>query len=593
MSQNGLNNESLVDKIYNFVLSRQAKIYFMETPTVHDIKNRTMLEELSAKICVDVVYSKYLTPEFGEMYFRNTTKKLFLEVVKDNWDLYSDCFEDDIEDIFLCDPDLVQRGSYFTFEDYSSKVMNISNGFRKGIEKQSNKHIFIFGNSSVFGYYVADDKTIASYLQQNIDNYVVHNCATNGDTLENLYNRIINTRVCENDIIIVGIPKDRVNNINLYPCINIVDLFETNRQKENFVDKAHYTAYCHKWIADVIYNSIKKDMEFLPTVNVEDKVNDMCKSFYASSDLDFTKMDVEVGAVVASCNPFTCGHRFLAEIGSKMFDYFVVFLMQDGIDLIYTKEECSKLVRIGVEDLENVIVVDLSSIFSYQTFWSEYNNVALRHSKNYVGLNTIELLDIVGCALKKLNIKHFLCGIEVDDDITKQHIAQAKFVFPKNDINVIQIPRKRMNKQERISGTQCREYLTKKQYEKLKFFIPQNVLVYIQDNNLKIQEKRPHNDKLFTVFDRVVQEEKSVDNMFIVEKENAIDYVKDLRVLISKYDKKKFMEIYNKKNYLSIWAGFFILMNEQNIEKEMYDVVFGKLIDVRAKQLLGEKISGK
>ena len=167
MRKNGLNNESLIDKMYKFVNSRQAHIYFIELPTVHDIHDRTELERLSAKICTDVVYSKNIQPEFNEIYFENIKKKDFLEVVKDNLDLYNDCFIDEnIDDIFDSDPDLVQNGSYFMFEDYHSNSMNISNGFRNGIEYKNNKHIFLFGNSSMFGYYVSDDKTIASFLQK-------------------------------------------------------------------------------------------------------------------------------------------------------------------------------------------------------------------------------------------------------------------------------------------------------------------------------------------------------------------------------------------------------------------------------------------
>lgn len=595
MRKNGLNNESLIDKMYKFVNSRQAHIYFIELPTVHDIHDRTELERLSAKICTDVVYSKNIKPEFNEIYFENVKKKDFLEVVKDNLDLYNDCFVDEnIDDIFDSDPDLVQNGSYFMFEDYHSNSMNISNGFRKGIEYKNNKHIFLFGNSSMFGYYVSDDKTIASFLQKRIRGYSVHNCATNGDTIENMYNRIISTRICENDIVVVGIPTNRISNINLYPHIDVVHLFEKNRKHENFVDKAHYTAYCHEWITDVIYNNIKKDFSTIETSNVQDKVDNMCNSFHQATDLDFTKMDVEVGAVVASCNPFTCGHRFLIETGSKIFDFFVVFLMQDGIDLIYSKKECSNLVKIGTQDLENVIVVDLSNVFSYQTFWSEYNNVALRHSKNYVGLNTIELLDIVGKAFKKLNIKHFLCGIETDDDITKQHITQAKFIFPQNGINVIQIPRKKINKQERISGTLCREYLQNEQYDKLENFIPKNVLRYIKNFNLKVQTVKENNAKnIINTFEKIVEKENVVDNMPTVDKNDFVEYVKDLRILLDKYNKQKILDIYHKKNHLSVCAGFAILMDESEIDNDMYEYVYNNTDDLWAKHLLEVKKDGK
>jgi hypothetical protein len=295
-----------------------------------------------------------------------------------------------------------------------------------------------------------------------------------------------------------------------------------------------------------------------------------------------------------SCNPFTSGHRHLVEVGSKLFDYFVVFLMQEGINLVFDKTECENLARIGVEDLENVIVVPMSDVFSYQTYWAEYNDVALRHSKNLVGLNTYELLNIVGKAFKRINVQHFLCGIETNDNITHQHIVQAKTVFPQNDINVITIPRKKMaNNMLSISGTQCREYLKTQQYDKLNGFLQPQVLKYIQDNKLAVQEPKFSTEyisnKLKQESDKLLQQKIEHLNLVVVDKdENIVEIIKDLRELLNNlHNEEKLKQIIEYQNAVSVWAGYYLIMQTQ--EKSDYikmvcNEVFKRLKDAKYKQ---------
>lgn len=589
----------VLNKIYNFVMSRQAKIYFVEFPTVHQLKrNRTRLDKLNAAICISSVFTRRVPPEYFEVYFDDVSKKDFYEIVKDNFDLFSDCFQnkDEIESIFNNDPEVIQRGSYFAFEDYESDTFNIKDGVRKGIEKEAPRHIFLFGQSTVFGYYSNDNETIASYLQLKVDDYHVHNCATNGDTIENMYNRILNTRICENDIVIVGVPGKKLknevsvvpHNINLFPHIDALQGFYDNQEHENFVDKGHYTSYCHKWLADIIYNAIKKDFSEPKTMDIAEKAEAIIDAIKKETSLDFTKMDVEVGASVGSYNPFTRGHRFLAETGSKIFDYFIIFLFQEGIDLIYPKVVCSKLARVGVADLDNVIIVDLPKLISYQTMFPEYNNVALRHSRNLVGINITELTEVFACVMTKMNIKHYLCGIEADDEITRQSTTQIKFLLPQRNINVVCVPRKKMNNEIRVNGTQCREYLMNGEFEKLDGYLTTPVLNYIKETKPKVQIPQKVNTKVVEVFERIFERRFEVNNMYNFTKNDLVNKVRDLRIIVesqNEYNRDKLIEIYNKRHLeeykgLALWAGFAILINDDNFDEEIYDFIYQSVKDV-------------
>ena len=607
--QNGLNkNECLIlmNNISSFIKERRANLLLVVIPTVDKLQKHTELEMLSQAMCIDRVYKSFSQQTLPmELYFEKFNKKIFKQIIKNNFDLYKNCFidysDEYLEDICSCDPEVIQGDGYFMFEDYQSNAMNIKDGVRETIGNlEDNVHnVFLFGNSTTFGYYVKDGETIASYLQQLLKEYKynVHNCATNNDVLLNIYNRVTKTGICDNDIVIIGIPQELLGeNVRLFPHIDVTSQFEIHNEYENFIDRAHLTSYCHNWIAKEICKAIHKDIVgfTIKENNVEEKVRVLINDFQCVTHFSAFDSDLQIGASVMSCNPFTAGHRHLVEVGSKLFDYFVIFLMQEGMNLVFNKTECEKLVNIGVEDLENVIVVPMSDVFSYQTYWSEYNDVALRHSKNIVGLNTYELLNIVGKTFNAINIKHFLCGIETNDVITNQHIVQAKTVFSKNDINVITIPRKKMaNNMLSISGTQCRNYLKLKQYDTLKGFLQPQVLEYIQQNNLEVQEPKFNTkytvDKMQKTIHDNSQYKKDKMKLVVVDKnENTVEIIKDLRELMRNLDNEAVLkQIIGYQNAVSVWAGYYLIMQTQektDFIKDICNEVFKRLKDEKFKQ---------
>jgi len=609
MNKNGLNSNNplnLMNNIYKFVKGRRAELLLVELPTVNELSRKTELQVISSMICGDMVYKDLSTHNNEcEMFFDEYNKKMFRKVIYDNKDLYEKCFDDFssdyIDKICACDPDLIQNNNYFCMEDYESDFMNIKDGVRKTANQidDNNHNIFVFGNSTTFGYYVADNETIASFLQKYVApyKYNVYNYATINDTLLNIYNRVINTGICDNDIVVIGIPKGFLGkDAFLFPHVDTTDGFYIHTEKENLIDRAHLTAYCHDWIAEMIFNNIKKDIDCFDVKDetVESQVKMLISDF--RRECEMFDDSLQVGASVMSCNPFTSGHRHLVEIGSKMFDYFVVFLMQEGMNLVFDKAECENLVRVGVEDLDNVIVVPMSDMFTYQTFWPEYNDVALRHSKNYIGLNTYNLLNVVGKAFKRLNIKHFLCGIETDDNITRQHIVQAKTVFPQNDINVICIPRKQMkNNKLSISGTECRKMLAQGEYDKLNGFLQPQIVDYIRENKLTVQQPKFPTKMIVELLEkeskRILTKNKKDLNLLIVDKEDCLKNIKALRKIVKGCSKEELLSIVQLHIQASVWAGYLYLINVE-MDEDLYNIIMSKLKDDEYKQKLRDKHDG-
>lgn len=61
------------------------------------------------------------------------------------------------------------------------------------------------------------------------------------------------------------------------------------------------------------------------------------------------------GAIVANCNPFTLGHRYLIEKAAAECDILHLFVVSEDASL-FTSEERYVTVKAGVSDIENVIV---------------------------------------------------------------------------------------------------------------------------------------------------------------------------------------------------------------------------------------------
>lgn len=76
----------------------------------------------------------------------------------------------------------------------------------------------------------------------------------------------------------------------------------------------------------------------------------------------------KIAGIVMNANPFTKGHRYLVETASKENDYVYVFVVSEDVS-IFSFSDRFKLVKAGVADLPNVIVVPGKEyMVSYATF---------------------------------------------------------------------------------------------------------------------------------------------------------------------------------------------------------------------------------
>lgn len=607
----------LINDIINFVTKRKgANVIFVTIPTMDELEARTDLQRLQKMMCTNTAYKLMQYDCYNnieadncecEMFFEGFNKDAFEHLVLENKDLYKNCFDDFSEeylhDICASDTDLVQNGSYFCMPDTVSNAINVKNGIRMtaGQIDDAKHNIFIFGHSTIWGYYNYDHETVASYLQQYVSDYKynVLNCGSINEVLMNVYNRIINTDIGSGDIVVIGTSRRIIKNLHLFPHIDLYEDFCNHTEKENFFDKVHITTYCNRWIAKKIYENIHlfltKPEEQSEDTEIEQKANLIIEAFEEHRS-EFEGKGQHLGVMVMSCNPFTLGHRHIVELGSKMFDHFIVCIMQSGVNLLFDKEESDKIARMEMEDLENVTVITMPDVISFKTFYPEYNDVALRENKNYIGIDTYNVINIYVRAFTKFNIKYYLVGIETEDKVTGQLVKQIQTLLPRLGMQPICIPRKTLKNSDRnISGTMCRDLIRRKEYDKLEGVLGQKTIKYLKENNLEVHAPQHINNKIVEVLEQKAKQDVEMKKknlkLIVVPKEDVKQNVRTLVRMAKGCSKEELKEIMDMRIDASIWAGYLYLMNEE-MDEEIYQEVMCRLVDDKFKRILKNKHDG-
>lgn len=561
-NEENVDSYGVINHIYNYVNSRNAKFLILNIPRVKDIKNKNRLQTLINSIWNDPTYKICdNTTNEGEIYYKRLSQFDRSNIVLDNIDLFDDCFYDISEykdnkekyikeRILDPDPIIVQDNDVLRFNKYDSKYMNIDeSGIRKTPNNTDSKNnIFMFGNSVIFGLHVEDNRTISNKLKQNLlDNnkdYNVINHGMNGETILNMYTKIFNTDIKSGDIVIINYyPWLMDNNIkfNSFPILDLSKYFE-GQQHECFIDQVHLTNYGNSLVSEKLFkclfpkqNDNFKLMENLDNIEkqkyvysdekeLDDKLMKFAEKYKKNININFNDKSINIGGIVVTCNPFTNGHKHLIKIASEMFDEVIIFFSFRDARFIYTYDVHLEMTKIGSSEFKNVHVIPMPEFFSFATFFPQYNDYNLRQNKNLIAMNSYATNYSFCKMFKYFNVKYRLFGEETDDAVTLQHMRQAQYLMPQYGVNVIVIPRKKFSNNQYntirpVSGTLCREYLKNKNYEAVRGFVPDNVINYLKENNFKISKEDEINKP--KVNERVVK---------MLEHQNDESYVQELDI---------------------------------------------------------------
>lgn len=385
------------------------------------------------------------------------------------------------------------------FEDMYGKRVNIRGGHRVTVNQPEDftRTIYIVGGCTVFGVGAADEHTIASFLQDLLNDIFPEQkiCVQNygfylaelQDAQSNEELKILNALpVKKGDIILWGLGE-----VPGMPCINTSKILQEDREFEMFIDNQHYTPHGYVSIAQKLFEGLM-ELNLLNDNVCDDAIDYVCDEKetygfkgeevqeleeYKKQLIDFynEKFSITIGSIVMNCNPFTLGHRYLIEQALKQCDYLAVFVVQEDKS-IFSFEDRLRLVSEGVTDLPNVLVIPSGRFIISSLTFSEYFNKSELQEREIDTSNDILIFarEIAPC----LHITKRFAGEEPLDKVTKQYNESMKKLLPEYGIQFIEIPRVE-SAGEVISASRVRKLLEEKDFESIKKIVPESTFKYL------------------------------------------------------------------------------------------------------------------
>lgn len=190
-------------------------------------------------------------------------------------------------------------------------------------------------------------------------------------------------------------------------------------------------------------------------------------------DLAKTKRPGKTAAVVMNANPFTLGHRYLAETASAACDALHLFVVSEDASLVpYAVRK--RLIKAGTADLKNVVLHDSGPyIVSAATFPSYFLKDEAAVIEGQARLDLEVFVKIAGT----LNIKTRYVGEEPTSQVTGLYNKIMREALPKAGIDCIVIPRKERNGAA-ISASAARECVKRGDFDALRELVPPTTYDY-------------------------------------------------------------------------------------------------------------------
>lgn len=181
------------------------------------------------------------------------------------------------------------------------------------------------------------------------------------------------------------------------------------------------------------------------------------------------------GGIVANCNPFTFGHRYLVEYAAKCCDYVHLFVLSDNRSM-FSANDRYEMVKLGIQGLDNVILHRTSDyIISAATFPTYFFKDQMQGKEANCQLD----LKIFGAKIApELNISRRFVGTEPFCKVTDSYNRAMKKLLPLYGIKVEEIERK-TNGKTAYSASAVRNCVTKGEYGKLQALVPESVYEYL------------------------------------------------------------------------------------------------------------------
>lgn len=187
-----------------------------------------------------------------------------------------------------------------------------------------------------------------------------------------------------------------------------------------------------------------------------------------------------IGAIVANCNPFTKGHRYLIECACRECDYVHVFVLSDKRSLI-PPDVRYDLVKQGTADIKNVILHRASDyIISAATFPTYFMKDKVAAERANCELDVKLFGEKIA---PELNISCRYVGTEPGCAVTNVYNETLERILPHCGVELKEI--KRLEEDGKyISASAVREYMKNREFDKINQLVPKTTLQYLMEHEI-------------------------------------------------------------------------------------------------------------
>ncbi len=406
--------------------------------------------------------------------------------------------------------------------DFASDNQHIVNGRRITIGQPLEHHntIYTHGACTWRGVGVEDSQTIASYLQEFINNSypksfkVVNSAIGRGSSLDDDFQFIKEQTYREGDIVILGsfgviqFISPGFFRRHSIAFLETSPLFDRPHQiGEWFLDHVlHTNSRGNKVIAKRLYEELQKKGWLMCSSH---QCTGECKKSVPLKEAEFLTHGQKVygdnpelqhfvktlepyrrgngstlnGSIVMNCNPFTLGHRYLIEYAASKVDYLYIFVVEENRSYFDFKDRF-ELVKKGTSDLKNVIVLPSGNfIISATTFPGYFYKSSLKEAQIDCSNDINVFAEYIAPAL---NIKVRFAGQEPLDPVTNQYNEGMAEILPKHGIKFDVIPRKKDDDGAGvISASRVRKCLEEGKLDEIKHLVPATTYDYLLERYKK------------------------------------------------------------------------------------------------------------
>lgn len=334
-----------------------------------------------------------------------------------------------------------------TLRDNKDPFWNISGGFRATAYQDGRDYehtLWCIGHCFMLGYCAPYDKTFESHLQKLLNDRgeklrVVNAAQVCFLRYQDKFYNLEKLPVQAGDTILFGV--DGIHCSDVFPFFSTQNLFaQPHDFGEVFVDGTHIceTGYrvmsekFYEWLRNTENLCIKaKTPEFVP-VHYYGIINDrnrpvgglsITNSGIYNKELQAFKkrlfaLRLRIGSIVMNCNPFTNGHRYLAEYAAAHCAHLYLFVVEEDKS-VFPFQDRFELVKQGVSDLSHVTVLPSSTFVLSSVTFEDYLNKANLQEKTVDPSLDIELF--AGEIAPALGINIRFAGEEPLDAVTRQY----------------------------------------------------------------------------------------------------------------------------------------------------------------------------